>query len=83
MPRLTAPLVCRKERTFSSSSRVPYCPYRLARVVPGTMVRKTAKSRSVSGVARHGSGWSNSTAMGSLSVPEVAMRCRRVRSHIS
>ena len=83
MPRLTVPLACRKDRTFSSSSRVPYWPYRSASVVPGMMARNTEKSRSVPGVARQGSGSPNSTTIGSLSVPDVAIRCSRVRSQTS
>ena len=44
MPRLIAPFVCRNDRTFNSSSRVPYWPYQRASSMPGRMDRKTENS---------------------------------------
>ena len=56
MPRLTAPLVWRKERTFSSSSRVPYWPYQARQRGARQDGQEDGEVPSVSGVARQGRG---------------------------
>ena len=83
MPRLTAPRVCRNERTFSSRSRVPYSAYSSASICPGMTARTTEWSSSELGAETQGSGGSKGDHDGLAERARRRMRCSRARSHTS